>query len=129
MNIKAMRNIHLYLGCFFAPLLILFLITGCWQTFGLHKSSKTPGGYKAPALVRSFSQIHTDQRWTSDNVRPQPSVVFRYLLILMSIGLLVTTVLGIVMAFKYTRPWMVWACLVLGVFIPFLLLWMARGFK
>jgi hypothetical protein len=129
MNIKAMRNIHLYLGCFFSPLLVLFLITGCWQCFDLHKSSKAPGGYKAPTIVKSFSQIHMDQRWTSNNDHAESSVFFKYLIVLMSIGLLVTTVLGIVMAFKYTKPWMVWACLGFGVFIPFFLLWMARGFK
>src|SRR5471030_2060050 len=129
MNIKAMRNVHLYLGCFFAPLLFLFLATGCWQTFGLNRASKEVGGYKPPGVIKSLSQVHMDQRWTDNNLRPQPSVIFRYLIILMSLGLLVTTVLGIMMAFKYTRPLNVWACLFLGILIPFLLLWMGRGFK
>ena len=128
MNIKAMRNVHLYLGCFFAPLLILFLITGCWQTFGLHQASKEVNGYKPPQIIKSLSQVHMDQRWADSRLKPQPSVIFRYLIILMSLGLLVTTVLGIMMAFKYTRPWLVWACLFLGIFIPFFLLWMARGY-
>jgi hypothetical protein len=129
MNIKAMRNVHLYLGCFFAPLLILFLITGCWQTFDLHQASKEDGGYKPSEIVKSLSQVHMNQRWTDDNRHPPPSVIFRYLIILMSLGLLITTVLGIMMAFKYTHPWLVWACLFLGVFIPCFLLWMARSFK
>jgi hypothetical protein len=129
MNIKAMRNVHLYLGCFFAPLLFLFLVTGCWQTFGLNRASKEVGVYKPPEIIKSLSQVHMDQRWADNSLRPQPSVIFRYLIVLMSVGLLVTTVLGIMMAFKYTRPWMVWACLFMGVFIPCFLLWMARGFK
>ncbi len=129
MNIKAMRNVHLYLGCFFAPLLILFLVTGCWQTFDLHQASKQANGYKPPEIVKSLSQVHMSQRWSSGDVRPKPSVIFRYLIVLMSLGLLVTTVLGIVMAFKYTRPWRVWVLLFLGLFVPFFLLWMARGFK
>jgi len=129
MNIKVMRNIHLYLGCFFAPLLVLFLVTGCWQTFDLHHASEDGGSYKPPEIVKSLSQIHTDQRWADKNLKPEPSVIFRYLIVLMSLGLLVTTVLGIVMAFKYTRPWMVWACLFLGVSIPCFLLCLARGFK
>jgi len=128
MNIKVMRNVHLYLGCFFSPLLVLFLVTGCWQTFDLHHASKD-GSYKPPGIVRSLSQVHMDQRWADNNTRPQPSVIFRYLIILMALGLLATTMLGIIMAFKYTKPWMVWACLAMGVFIPFFLLWMARGFK
>ena len=128
MNIKVMRNIHLYLGCFFAPLLILFLITGCWQTFNLHQARKN-SSYKPPEIVKSLSEVHKNQRWTDSNLRPPPSVIFHYLIVLMSLGLLVTTVLGIIMAFKYTRPWLVWACLLMGVFIPCFLLWMARGFK
>ncbi len=128
MNIKAMRNVHLYLGCFFAPLLMLFLVTGCWQTFDAHHAAKD-GSYKPPAIIKSLSGVHMDQRWADNNVRPEPSSIFRYLIVLMALGLLVTTVLGIMMAFKYTRPWMVWACLSTGVFIPFFLLWMARGFK
>ncbi len=129
MNIKAMRNVHLYLGCFFSPLLFLFLITGCWQTFGLQHASKKPGGYKPPEIVKALSQVHIKQRWTDNNLHPPPSIFFRYLIVLMSLGLLVTAVLGIVMAFKYTRPWKAWACLLMGVLIPCFLLWMARGFK
>ena len=28
-----LRSLHLYLGCIFAPMLLLFAITGIWQTF------------------------------------------------------------------------------------------------
>jgi hypothetical protein len=125
MNIKAMRNIHLYLGVFFAPLLLFFLISGCWQTFGLHEASKS-GDYVPPAIIKSFSQVHKDQRWVDGKMVPKPSVPFRYLIVLMSLGLLTTTILGILMAFKYTRPWIVWACLFMGIVIPCFLLWIAR---
>ena len=127
MNIKAMRNIHLYLGVFFAPLLLLFLITGCWQVFDLHHASKHGSGYNPPEIVKSLSEVHTSQCWTKDKAHPKPSEIFQYLVILMSFGLLVTTVLGVVMAFKYTRPWVVWACLFGGVFITFFIIWMARS--
>src|ERR1700722_16484766 len=125
MNIKAMRNIHLYLGVFFAPLLLFFLISGSWQTFDFHHASKD-GNYEPPAIIKSLSQVHKDQRWVDGKMVPQSSVPFRWLVVLMSIGLLVTTILGIIMAFKYTRPWIVWTCLFLGFAIPFFLLWMAR---
>ena len=125
MNIKVMRNIHLYLGVFFAPRLMFFLISGCWQTFNLHEASKD-GSYKPPAIIKSFSQVHKDQRWVDGKMIPPSSVPFRWLIVLMSIGLLVTTILGILMAFKYTKEWIVWACLSLGIIIPVVLLWMAR---
>jgi hypothetical protein len=105
MNLKAIRNIHLYLGVFFAPLLMFFLITGCWQTFELNHSSDQPGGYQSPVLIRSLSEVHTDQRWIDGHLKPDSSIPFRTLILLMSLGLLDTTILGIIMAFKYTRPW------------------------
>jgi len=126
MNIKAMRNIHLYLGVFFAPLLMFFLVSGCWQTFDLHHASET-GNYKPPAIIKSLSQVHQDQRWADAKSKPPSSVPFRYLIVLMTVGLLVTTILGIMMAFKYTRPWIVWTCLVLGFAVPALMIWIAHG--
>lgn len=124
-NIKAMRNVHLYLGVFFAPLLLFFIITGCLQTFNLHEPSKS-GGYVPPVIIKSLSQVHKNQRWVDAKMAPKPSVPFRYFIVLMSVGLLVTTILGIMMAFKYTRPWLVWACLFMGIAIPIFLLWIAR---
>ncbi len=125
MNIKVMRNIHLYLGVFFAPLLVFFLISGCLQVFGFHEASKD-GRYKPPAIIKSLSQVHKDQRWVDSKMAPESSVPFQDLVVLMSLGLLVTTMLGILMAFKYTRPWIVWSCLFLGTAVPCFLLWLAR---
>jgi len=119
-----MRNVHLYLGVFFTPLLVFFLISGAWQTFGLHEASES-GNYAPPAIIKSLSQVHKNQRWVDSHKKPDSSVPFRYLVLLMTIGLLVTTVLGIVMAFKYTRPWIVWACLSTGIAVPCLLLYLA----
>ena len=51
-------------------------------------------------------------------VAPQPSVPFRCLVLLMSVGVLATTLLGILMAFKYTRAWIVWGCLWMGIVLP-----------
>ena len=124
MNIKLMRNIHLYLGVFFAPLLMFFLISGAWQTFNLHEASKT-GAYVPAPIIKSLSQVHKDQRWGSGKMAPKSSIPFRWLVVLMSVGLLVTTILGIVMAFKYTKGWKVWLCLFLGFAFPCFLLWLA----
>jgi len=120
-----MRNIHLYLGVFFAPLLMFFLISGCWQTFDLHHASDN-GSYKPPAIIKALSQVHKDQRWADGKMVPPSSVPFRWLIVLMTMGLLVTTILGIVMAFKYTKEWIVWVCLFLGIAVPAALLWIAR---
>ena len=75
MNIKVMRNIHLYLGVFFAPLLMFFLISGSWQTFDLHEASKD-GSYKPPAIIKSLSQVHKNQRWVDGKMVPKASSHF-----------------------------------------------------
>jgi len=121
---KTIRNIHLYLGCFFAPLLIFFVISGSLQTFNLHEKHKNNDGYKPPAIIKALSEVHTHQRLAYGNKNPKPSITFRFLLLLMSLGLLTTTVLGVLMALKFTHPWKVGGCLLLGVFIPCFLLWL-----
>ena len=126
MNIKAMRNVHLYLGCFFAPLLIFFVLSGCWQTFNLHHACKSASiGYKPPQIVRSLSEVHMNQGWADRENFSKSSTAFRYLVLLMTAGFLITTVLGVLMAFKFTRVWIVWGCLFLGTAVPCLFIWMA----
>ncbi len=140
MNLKQMRNIHLYLGVFFSPLLIFFIVSGTLLTFELHEApepltaQETPAptsaapvelenSYVPPKTLVSMSQVHMHQRWVSKNKEPEPSIPFRILIVMMSVGLLATTVLGIVMAFKYTKPWLVWLCLFLGTAIPCAMIW------
>ncbi len=127
MNIKVMRSIHLYLGVFFTPLLLFFILTGSLQTFNLHEKHKTDS-YQPPAIIKSLSDVHKDQRWTSGDVKPESSKPFRWLVLLMAVGLIVSAILGVIMAFKYTKAWAVWACLFGGTVIPCIFLWLAfRG--
>jgi hypothetical protein len=125
MNIKQMRSIHLYLGVFFAPLLIFFMVSGCWQTFDLDHASKKNENYKPPKIIKQLTMVHTDQSF-EDSHMPKSSIPFRWLVLLMSLGLVATTILGIIMAFKYTKVWIVWLLIVMGIVVPVFLLWMAR---
>lgn len=124
MNIAKMRNFHLYLGCFFAPLLVFFIVSGCLQSFEWHEAED---GRNPPAILKILSQVHMHQRLTQTNQDLEPSVGFRFLVLFMSLGLTVTMVLGVIMALKSTAPWKVGVCLLLGVLIPLLLLWVSRG--
>ena len=124
---RNMRTIHLYLGCLFAPLLIFFTITGAWQTFGLHEGRRD-GGYSPPDLVKSLSSIHKDQRYAIAEGMHGHSVPFRWFVLAMSLGLLISTVLGILMAFKYTQKRrLVWIFLIVGTVLPFVLLSFGGG--
>lgn len=62
-----MRQIHFYLGMFFAPAIIFFALTGAVMTFELHESR--PGKlYRAPVWLALPAQIHKKQ---SLDLRPE----------------------------------------------------------
>lgn len=123
-----LRTIHLYLGCLFAPLLIVFVVTGALQTFNLHHSRKD-GSYLVPKMIENLATVHVSQSWPKKNAKLTPSFAFKIFVLLMSVGFLISTILGIVLAFQHTkkRGW-VWLCLFAGILIPVFFLWMARGF-
>ena len=126
MNIKSMRNVHLYLGVFFTPLVLFFTLTGVLQTFNLHERQDSNPNYKPPQILRMLAQAHKNQRWVDGRSKVPPSQPFRLLIVLMTIGLTITVVLGVVMAFKYTQVWLVWVFLLAGTLIPCLLLGISR---
>ena len=125
---KTLRRIHLYLGCVFAPLLIFFAVSGAWQTFMLHHALKD-GSYSPPAWISALSEVHQHQRWPGNGVDAPSSILLRCVIALMSCGLIVTTVLGVIMAFKAAnRVWLIWICLISGFVVPVFLLLLGRGF-
>jgi len=119
--VKKLREIHLYLGCLFAPILIFFAVTGAWQLFGLHHARKD-GRYRPPVAVAMLSAVHVRQHIAADGPTP-----LRYFMLAASFGLVVTSVLGIVMAFRYGRSRRaVILSAVAGIAIPVVLLFVYR---
>lgn len=119
---RSLRRLHLYLGCIFAPLLLFFIVSGFFQTFHLHANQKS--GYRAPHLLMEMSEVHQHQRIGElDNERPASSVSFRYVVAVMSVGLVTTIVLGVLMAFQtLRRPGRILLCLLAGTLLPAALL-------
>lgn len=62
---RLLRNIHHWLGVFFAPTILFFAFSGALQTFSLHENHGG-GPYKPPAWIVAIASIHKDQ------VLPQP---------------------------------------------------------
>ena len=119
------RKFHIYLGCFFTPLLLFFVVSGAWQSFSLHKSKKD-GSYMAPTILKKLSEIHENQRLPLNENPGTPSVPFRLFVLLMSFGFFATASLGIVMAFRFTRKAKtIWISLISGALIPILLIWIS----
>lgn len=124
---KTLRRLHLYLGCFFAPLLLFFVGSGWYQTANPDRL-KSPG--EAETLSQKLRVVHTDQIYPGDREFSRPSSPrgFRILVYSMSGALVATTLLGVVLAFRAVRSkWPVWLALGLGLLAPVLVLYAGRS--
>lgn len=125
---------HLYLGCFFAPLILFYALSGAWQTLNLHRSTKD-GRYRAPQILVDLSEVHSRQRWSSPNSQgtsPRrqegeallgllPRSAFAWLSAFMGLGLATTALLGVLLAYQRSRGkrrWRISACLAGGCLFP-----------
>lgn len=123
---KRLRQLHLYLGVFFAPLLLLFIGTGWYQTFD---AGRLKSADDAETLVQKLRVVHTDQVYPFEG-KPSRQVSprgFKILVGAMSGGMVATTLIGLVLAAKAGRRlWPFWASLGLGTLVPIGLLWLAH---
>lgn len=119
---KLLRQLHLYLGCFFAPLVAFFAFTGLVQTYGLHEAPKNAP--QPSAWIRAVAMVHKHQNLA----RGEPAAAMKFLTAAMAVALVATMVLGVVLAFKFGRNSLaVVACLVLGAVIPVAAVWFAHA--
>ena len=118
---RFLRRLHLYLGCLFAPILIFFAVTGSWQIFNWHQSTKG-GSYVAPRALSVLSNIHKDAHIPPTR-RSSPAPV-RYFMLAAAFGLVITSLVGVIMAYRFSRqPLVATICLAIGVLVPVGLLW------
>jgi hypothetical protein len=123
---KWIRRAHLYLGCFFTPLLLFYLLTGWYQTIN-------PERLKHPSEAETFLQkarsVHVDQIYPGEDefTKPTSPKAFQVLVVVMSLAATITIALGLFLGFRTIRPqWAFWVTLVAGVLIPIMMLWMGR---
>ncbi len=115
---KRLRQLHLGLSVFFTPLLLFFILTGWFQTVDQDRL-KSPG--EAETLLQKLRVVHTDQIFPETGALRQKSnpSVFRVLVVVMSVALILTTLLGLILAFRFAKPaWVPWAILGLGLLVP-----------
>ncbi|HEX5854536.1 MAG TPA: hypothetical protein VFZ57_02870 [Thermoanaerobaculia bacterium] len=121
---KKLRLVHLYLGSLFGPLLIVFAVSGAWQVFRFNDAKKD-GSYKPAAIITLFSDIHKDA--VLPGVPRRQGAAMRWFALTAAAGLALTTILGIVMAYRLSRrPVLVTFLLFAGVAVPAVLLLLAR---
>ena len=121
---KLIRRIHLFLGCFFAPLLLFYVSTGWYQSVTLRRNKGVGEADDWPGRLRS---VHVDQIFPAESANAYSPWLFRGLVVTMAIALIVTIVLGVILAFRSIRQrWLVWLSLGLGFLMPVLFLWLGQ---
>ena len=112
---RQLRTIHLYLGCFFGPLLTFFAVSGIWQRLKLHLSNNN--------TLALISTIHTSRALKSPGTSTLSSPSLDVLVIAMSLGLVATTFIGVLMAFRFgQRRGTVIVALIAGAVLPLCLI-------
>ncbi len=124
-RMRWVRRLHLYLSCFFAPLLMFFVLTGWYQTVaGRRKLKLLEGEVDWFWKLRS---IHVEQYYPSPNAVGYETGLFKAMVIGMAIALMITIALGIYLAFRTNKhPWRVCVALMLGLAFPVLFLWLGQ---
>ncbi|MCU1306835.1 MAG: hypothetical protein JWN45_1530 [Acidobacteriaceae bacterium] len=67
---KQIRQLHLYLGTFFAPSILFFAFTGAFQIFNFHEEYK---GRPATPVFEQLAEIHKNQRVPPPAKTPAPT--------------------------------------------------------
>ena len=137
---KKLRLVHRYMGVFFSPAILFFSFTGALQTLDLHSPNKSTG-YVPPAWLVEVAQLHKKQTLNLNKAKTKPTqtesvsqdsavdkknelprksaLPLKWFVVVMSVGLVLTTFLGIYMAFRFAgAPRVVWGILAAGTFLP-----------
>src|SRR6266481_396857 len=115
---KRLRRLHTYLGCFFAPLLLFFVLTGWYQAVmhNRQKGTGEPGDWKA-----RLTSVHVDQIYPAGSTSVYSPTLFRALVVVMAVAL------GVTLAIRFTpNKRAVWLSLVFGFVVPILFLWLGQ---
>jgi hypothetical protein len=121
---RSLLRLHRYAGLIVAPMVLFFAVTGTWQLFRLQQDRKD-GSYKAPPALHAASDVHMAE----DLPRGQAaSLAFKATMTAVAVVLALSTLLGIVVALRMTRPtWLAVVLLALGAVVPPLLYLLARS--
>jgi hypothetical protein len=119
---RALLRFHRYAGLAAAPLVLFFAVSGTWQVFRLQQNKKD-GSYTAPKALHAASDLHMAE----DVPRTPAGLLFKVVISAVAVLLTISTLIGIVVALRLTRPrWLAVVLLVLGTAVPPLLYALVR---
>ncbi len=134
------RQLHLYLGVFFAPALLFFAATGALQVFSLHEAH---GDYRPAPLIEKLGEVHKNQRFELKAHKPQKpkpalaaakprpaeeptplkTLALKWFFLATALGLMFSTCLGLWMGLTHLRNRaLAFGLLCAGAIIPVLIL-------
>ena len=118
------RRTHLYLSVFFTPLLLMFILTGWWQTMSSDDEKEREGGF-VHEMIKKFSHVHTDDEWLRAGTHHYLWLV-KWLVVAMCVALITSILLGLFLSWQTTKPkWRVVLAFMLGILVPALALYIA----
>jgi hypothetical protein len=121
------RRLHTFLSVFFSPLLMLFVVTGWWQTVTVNRNKGLGFG---SSWIEKLSTIHIDNYFPLSGAHNYSTDLFKVLVVVMCVGFMLTTILGLVMAFRFAkRKASLVLILIAGILVPILLLYLGEGAK
>ncbi len=122
-HMKNLRQIHLLMGCFFAPMIIYFSLSGAWQIFRLNDLPDDKEPTSIQFFLNELSKPHKDSTRPGAEHKTSHSAAFDWIALFMAVGLILTTLIGLVLAFRFSKsPITILACVGVGVALPIILI-------
>jgi uncharacterized iron-regulated membrane protein len=113
-TMRRVRQWHFYMGVFFAPMIIMFALSGALQTFRLQEEKGW--GSQPPAWIETIASVHRDSKLPKAKpaaeasheaakpavAKPRPpgpnKLPMQILMVVMSVALLMSALLGVMIA-------------------------------
>ncbi len=119
-----LRRAHTFLSIFFTPLVVMFLLSGLWQSVIPEDEREKPGMFRM--LAEDFSKVHTDGYFPRAGEADPSTAVFKVLVVALCVALVISIVLGLILAWNSSRnKWWALLALGLGILVPAMILWLA----
>lgn len=119
---RSLLRIHRYAGLVAAPMVLFFAVSGIFQVYRLQQSRKD-GSYTAPKAIAAAADLHMAEDLKDAGAT---GAAFKLLVSGIAAALALTTLLGIVVALRVTRPvGLAIVLLLLGAALPPLLYYFA----
>lgn len=122
---KTLRQLHLYLGTFCAPLILYFCVSGAWQVFGFHDIPRGEPGTASQRVLHALSMPHTHSTPPGGNPRQDHSRLFDVAASATAVVMIASALMGLVLAGKFAKkPILVGVCFGAGLLVPALFLFL-----